>query len=72
VHYKIGVPRRGTYNVRNCRLSGSAAFWTIESQGNSGLGRHSHSMGQRVPLVQAEFYSRCPMFVLGGRLLPKS
>jgi len=45
VDHKVGVARRRTDILRNCRLSAAAAFRTVEHQGHSDIGGHSRSMG---------------------------
>jgi len=42
---KVGMPRSRTNIFRNCRLSASAAFRTVENQSKSSLVEHSRSMG---------------------------
>jgi hypothetical protein len=47
LHDKARVPRGQILTLRNCRLSTSAAFRTVENQGNARIGHHLHSMGWR-------------------------
>jgi hypothetical protein len=46
VYHKVKAPRGRTNILRNCRLSASTAFRTIDNQGNSGIRGHTCSIGR--------------------------